>query len=329
MIRDLSEVFALNKQIVYRDFFSRNCKSADSWLRKHAGLVVRVGKSSFGFDVTGVARGEEWRFVRDLFGLSDVDDDGNSNEIKFRQSIGGLERNRVFQLNSSSLLPFLCFHSVCEHNPIVIDAGCEKLRFTRVRFEVKNTLPEMGTTYAQSHVDVVLEGSEDVLFLESKFFEYVRDCGKGSVNVSGLKYRPFLIPLFGEKLNKRICMADDELLCDDEGRLLKLRFSSGRPHYLQGIVQMLWHYYGIQGTICKDVDVGDRRLHLAEILFDFKCASSSARLEDYRLLHGHLEPLLRKVGCGRRVVDIVPRILTYQDDLTVRMPDAVRGFYML
>ena len=90
----------------------------------------------------------------------------------------GQEKDKITSAYSSSLQSFLIFRKVSEDNPITVN----KIKYTKVEFEVENSV--IGY---KSSVDVKLSNDEgNVLFIESKLYEVVRDSmpkGKGKLEV--------------------------------------------------------------------------------------------------------------------------------------------------
>ena len=92
-------------------------------------------------------------------------------EDKFEQAISGdgQEIARILTLHSSSLLSLMNFWQVSESNPL-IHKGVE---YTKVYFERKNNVIPGRKP---SNIDIVLvsRDGETILFLESKFTEYLK-----------------------------------------------------------------------------------------------------------------------------------------------------------
>lgn len=97
----------------------------------------------------------------------------------------GNELSRILTLHSSSLLAFLCFSHINKDCPIKI---CDT-EYVEVLFEVKNDVidPSLGKP---SNIDVVLlnEDRSEILFLESKFTEYLNG---GRAYLSPERYEKF------------------------------------------------------------------------------------------------------------------------------------------
>lgn len=103
--------------------------------------------------------------------------------FKAATSGDGDERSKIVTLHSSSLLAFLSFFDVSNH-PITID----KRQYNEVMFEVKNNV--INNSPGKSNIDVLLMGEnrKKLLFLESKFTEYLSG---GKVTLSPHRYETF------------------------------------------------------------------------------------------------------------------------------------------
>ena len=104
---------------------------------------------------------------------------------KFVQAISGdgQEANKIMTLHSSSLASLLVFYSVSKDNPIYVMVDGKEEKFTESLFEVKNEVSDGSGNF--SNVDVVLRGDNCILYLESKFSEYL---GSGPVEVKMVDY---------------------------------------------------------------------------------------------------------------------------------------------
>ena len=92
----------------------------------------------------------------------------------------GQEKDKITSPYSSSLQSFLIFRKVSDKNPIYIN----EIPYTKVDFEVKNPV----INYPSS-IDVKLSNdNKDVLFIESKLYEVVRDSSKAGTAEIGASY---------------------------------------------------------------------------------------------------------------------------------------------
>ena len=111
------------------------------------------------FPYEGKSAGET---LKSIFHLNSMDWDRCFQEAV---SGPGNEMERIRTLHSSALLPLLCFSQVSTKRPLTYDG----IKYVQAFFEVKNKV-----FYGPSSIDVVLKSEEgDILFLESKFTEYL------------------------------------------------------------------------------------------------------------------------------------------------------------
>ena len=246
------------------------------WDNKHFEFdVIKTGKTDpsyeFGFagksfiDYVGEA-------IADNFDIKDK----KLFVEKFNMSCSGTgdEIKKITTLHSSSLCALLFFFNVSEKNKLVFD-GLEDYEFTQSFFEFKNKV--IGYP---SNIDVVLLGrniknkSKVILFLESKFSEYIT-----GINNPGTKYEIgksyFKKGSFSEPIYKSL---DKDILLKNEGD--KYFISADTPKYLEGLKQMISHYYGIRNFMRGDfykkdneclIDLQNHKADeflLGEILFD-------------------------------------------------------------
>ena len=160
----------------------------------------------------------------------------------------GNEKSRILTLHSSSLLAFLCFNDVANH-PITITISDDKTVYDEVMFEVKNNvINESGTP---SNIDVLLMGEnrKKLLFLESKFTEYLSG---GKVFLSPDRYKYFY-ELLSEKLELPFIASFDKVKHKPnkshsepfETEEYCLKTKERTSEYLGGIKQAFSHLLGI------------------------------------------------------------------------------------
>lgn len=178
----------------------------------------------------------------------------------------GNEKEKINSIYSSSLQSLLFFHNVNEHNPLKIVIGGKNLEFTKVYFEHKNKV--IG--YASS-IDVVLVNKKrQILFIESKLFEIIRDSyskdnyeqhrvvgvsylsdKEGSYNrVFGITKQNVneLINL-GINIDKNRFPYKEPLNKDDAAHIKP--FGENNYVYSEGVKQVLSHLIGIKNFIDK------------------------------------------------------------------------------
>ena len=117
--------------------------------------------------------------LKRIFGLSE----SARGLFEAATSGDGNEKPRILTRHSSSLLAFLCFNDVA-NNPIKIKGTV----YNEVMFEVKNNV--INNSPGKSNIDVLLMGEnrKKLLFLESKFTEYLSG---GKVTLSPHRYKEF------------------------------------------------------------------------------------------------------------------------------------------
>lgn len=268
--------------------------------------------------------------LKEIFGLEM--DERFKKKYDEATSGSGNEGLKIQTLHSSSLLALLVFCNVTEDNPIVIN----KIKYVDAYFEVKNKVFN-----APSNVDVVLisEDKKTVLFLESKFTEYLKT---NDYKIS-IKYWGFYKKLNFEKLPIKISLP----YLDSKGRSVfnlesRVRNKKQRQ-YCEGIKQLISHYIGINnGLVEKYAKKYELSLQpiidnagsliLGEINYSF-CESGVKYKKLYEdvaeQLNENREKLLEK-GSWRKI-QVLDSILTYQEVLQnnsgFNLPDTVKSFY--
>ena len=213
---------------------------------------------------------------------------------KFRMACSGTgdELKKITTLHSSSLCSLLFFYNV-KNTPVEID----EYRFNESYFEFKNKV--IGYP---SNVDVVLLGEnantkkKAILFLESKFSEFITGVTKGGRNFEiGKSYfneKSFSKPIYDKLFDDGILKKENEN-----------HVSAKKETYIEGIKQMISHYYGIRNFIEKkfyDEELenqkkvieyynSDCEIILGEILFDNLSENQEKNylnpyIEDYKKL---------------------------------------------
>ena len=244
------------------------------------------------------------------------------NEIKFHQATNGNghEWKRITRLHSSSLLAFLMFSQISEKHRLVVKINGRDEEFTDVRFEVKNWIENNDTH--PSNVDVVLANNTTVLFIESKFTEYL--CrGRKSADISVERYGKRFWELFNE-------FQGIQCKTDREKSTLRLISSDEESHYIEGLKQVVAHYMGLEyasrnGWFGQDREARNGRcLCFAEVLFDFKDKKSLEALNDYDTLY---QRFVEKLPV-RNDIFVCPKIMTYHDLFKgFNVEESTRQFY--
>lgn len=247
---------------------------------------------------------------------------GDAFQHKYEQAVSGngQEEQKINRLHSSALLSLLAFYSVSKENPITFELNGKEVVFTNVEFEHKNGVgkDEKGMGH-NSNMDITLydgdelKSSENVLFLESKFSEYLTLGQKK--DISNIVYGDIYRMLFNQP-------SVDKLVCErqDSGYFL-LKTNEKGNHYCEGIKQMISHYMGVLNFIrtleCPNV-------YLGCILFDFKDdtidtkveGAGISHLEDYRRVYSYLCKKLEGLSgdfAKPENLHVLNECLTYQD----------------
>jgi hypothetical protein len=264
--------------------------------------------------------------LRDIFNINDPEFCS-----KFVQAINGdgQEADKITTLHSSSLASLLIFYSVSENHPIYFDINNGIVEFTKSEFEVKNEVSSGSNNY--SNIDVVLYGKDHILYLESKFSEYLTP---KSHEVKKVDYYDDIYRRLEEYLAEaQVCLKEDN---DGKRKLCK---STRQPIYCEGLKQMISHYLGLKTEIMKGtLNDGNKKIVLGEILFDFgdlvpKCKD---RLESYQNAYKQLKDGLQACAdqdCPNQMM--ILNLMTYQSVLgmaenekfLVNLPETIRMYY--
>ena len=256
------------------------------------------------------------------------------------KSGNGNEKQKILTLHSSSLLAFLCFNDIANH-PIKIDGTV----YNEVMFEVKNNvIKESGTP---SNIDVLLMGEnrKKLLFLESKFTEYLSG---GKVTLSN-KYRDLYIKLqklnlpFNIKFINVLQESDNSHKEPDIKEEIRLYTEEKTSEYLHGIKQAFSHLLGIATGPAKKQTKGneDYTGSLLENADEIKFASivfncNNKKFDDYNNLYKSvfensdvIQETIKEVVPKRELkLSIIPQLMQYQEVFQDNyLSDKVRKFY--
>ena len=248
---------------------------------------------------------------------------GDAFQHKYEQAVSGngQEEQKINRLHSSALLSLLAFYSVSKESPITFELNGKEVVFTNVKFEHKNCV-EKDKKGPDSNMDIMLydgdtlDSSKNVLFLESKFSEYLTLGQKKDISntVYGDTYRM----LFNQP-------SVDKLVCErqDSGYFL-LKTNEKGNHYCEGIKQMISHYMGVLNFVREFREYKCPNVYLGCILFDFKDGTIDTKvegagishLEDYRRVYSYLCKKLAELSgdfAKPENLHILNECLTYQD----------------
>ena len=231
--------------------------------------IVKTGKKdpSYEFGFSGNSLIE--LIGKSIAACFDITNNQNTFIRKFKMACSGTgdELKKITTLHSSSLCALLFFFNV--DNKEIEIPGLEEYVFTESYFEFQNKV--IGYP---SNIDVVLLGKnkktnkKTILFLESKFTEYIIGIGKTIVGTSYFKPGCYSLPIY-EAVEKNSSFDFNQ----ESG------FYNPQK-YNDGLKQMISHYYGIRHFMNKEFvkdteniyknvrEYNAEEIILGEILFD-------------------------------------------------------------
>lgn len=247
--------------------------------------------------------------MKDIFNIQDP-----SFCMKFAQAISGdgQEAEKITTIHSSSLVSLLVFFGVSEKNPIRLKLGSDVNTFKRCEFEVKNEVDIDKGNY--SNIDVALYGDDVVLFLESKFSEYL---SPSPYEVKPTDYYNIMY----SRLEDDLKQAQVAIGLNKKGKQVLAR-TGKESIYCEGLKQMISHYLGVTTEIKRGrEDLAGKKVYLGEVLFDFgeKVSSASKKLTSYRRAYDCLREGLQRCAnedCAGRL-QVLP-LITYQELLGMK-----------
>lgn len=248
---------------------------------------------------------------------------GDAFQHKYEQAVSGngQEEQKINRLHSSALLSLLAFYSVSKESPITFELNGKEVVFTNVKFEHKNCV-EKDKKGPDSNMDIMLydgdtlDSSKNVLFLESKFSEYLTLGQKK--DISNTVYGDIYRMLFNQP-------SVDKLVCErQDSEYFLLKTNEKGNHYCEGIKQMISHYMGVLNFVREFREYKCPNVYLGCILFDFKDGTIDTKvegagishLEDYRRVYSYLCKKLAELSgdfAKPENLHILNECLTYQD----------------
>lgn len=237
---------------------------------------------------------------------------------KFKEvcSGSGGEGAKITTLHSSSLCALLFFYKVSDIHPFKYKIDGKNVEFNKVLFEYQNEVIEGRKP---SNVDVVLtgkdcDGKDIILFLESKFSEYLAG---GQANIAleyvnkhkeiysdpenNTKKKTFLDEIgFEFKKNKNEESFKHQIkIYNENKKVYKIGPTEGSV-YSEGIKQMISHFIGLENYLKKPYDKrslpGNAEIYLGEILFDFSFSKAEKHLNNYFCYYNKLAEELSKLN---------------------------------
>lgn len=264
---------------------------------------------------------DEFGTLKRIFGIRE------SARGLFEAATGGNgnEKQKILTLHSSSLLAFLCFNDVANH-PIIIDK-IDETAYNEVMFEVKNNV--INNSPGKSNIDVLLMGEnrKKLLFLESKFTEYLSG---GKVTLSPHRYEEFY-SMLTEKNNFRFSagyLPVNSKTDKSQKTQYSLYTDKETSLFLEGIKQAFSHLLGIATGPAKKQTKGneDYTRSLLENADEIKFASivfncDNKKFDDYKILYESvfensdlIKDTIKEVLKKRELkLTIISELLEYQD----------------
>lgn len=276
-------------------------------------------------------------YLSAMFGIND---DNWYNKFIEATTGSGNEGNRILTLHSSALLALLTFGNISQDNPVVIRGE----KYVESWFEVRNVVIPGRSP---SSIDVLLRAeSGNLLFLESKFTEYLTASGANIVSA----YKPFyerLLPLIP---NMPLQIVYPKKFQDNKTEVIGfgLKPTSARKElnglYLYGIKQCISHLIGIaNGPAVGDFSEWDRNikgktLRFGTILYKFNYPQFQIYKEFYKETIGQITPEMISASMAEQSgpyvsqIYVCPEIMTYQEIIQnsdFKLPLKVNQFYNL
>ena len=248
----------------------------------------------------------------------------------YRQATGGSgnEANKIDSVWSSSLLSLLFFYSAMENGGITLNG----IHYSKCVFEFQNPVLQNKPYYKHpSNIDCVLisDGGGKLLFIESKFIEYVRDYRYKRISESDLLSENYSRE--GEPTAEFYKWYSD--------LHKKTPFT---PHYYYGAKQMITHYSGLCNFVngCYHPNMKEDRdkneviaafengakVSLIEIIFDMGIIDQKYEKyrNDYMNLQAELHDLMQNDHFE------VLETTTYQHiiaETNVNLSDTIKKYY--
>ena len=219
----------------------------------------------------------------------------------------GYERRRINQLNSSSLLALLCFWNVSKENPITIKLNNDKVKFTKVYFEVESRVFDHN-----SSIDILLisEDNQNWLFLESKFTELLNPTNRYWLSEKYYCVYKDISEIIGFTVSDVATRQHKESGNTVDRK--EFEISNGCKRYYGGIKQMISHIIGLlQGpvdTSAPHLGAYDKELLpnviLGAILYDF----SYYDVSEYKSLYDNYVKLYEKAFSKDNSLSLISKI---------------------
>ena len=257
----------------------------------------------------------------------------------------GHEERRILTLHSSSLLSLLCFYQVSKSCPLRLypTQGLD-FKFTNVRFEKQNKLSyrykriDDKIIPHDSNMDIMLwegdyEKPDTVLFLESKFTEYLSNGAYGNISTA---YKEIFDDLGllndgNEELDMKVVEGTNKF--NQTCFILKSRKSKYTHSYLGGIKQMISHFMGACTYASEHTNT---QVYLGSVVYQFEKKIDKGKFENYKSTYQGIMQALQKLlekhnTCSN--LHLIDNLLTYNEvfskDSTYKLDEKVAQYYYL
>ncbi|MDY6398181.1 MAG: hypothetical protein SPL22_10685 [Treponema sp.] len=244
----------------------------------------------------------------------------------------GDESRKITTIHSSSLCALLFFYNITKEHPIKLIINDKIVTFGEVYFEFQNNCIDGRRP---SNIDVVLISvdGETLLFLESKFSEYITSCSK-TVEISNAYQNPKLCQI-GEKIynseNVKKLFGENSTIIENDKNSFKIK--STENIYIEGLKQMVSHYIGAVRFSKKEYkderskQFNPKNIYLGTILFDN--FSTTERLENYENLYSNFSNAINELFENSNV-SLLAKPLKYSEYVSAnsdKIDTKVREFY--
>ena len=305
---------------------NREEKILDSIELQKGEFIPPNGSKSASFVIEDNYNDRLFDFLVDRFGIVDK----ALFRKKFDQAISGdgNEAKKMTSVRSSSLCALLFFYNV-ENKPVTFDIDGQKIKFDKSYFEVKNKVFNKP-----SNMDVVLvsERNEHILFLESKFAEYLDN---SAIEISNT--------YLDNKLSKEIYKeAIDNKLIDK----INGKYKTTKDYqYVGGLKQIISHYVGLQNyknredsymrsyysdddSRLKVYDKAKWNIYFTEIVFKLK--DFETQYERYHLGSMKLFEILRKEDKDIKYLDPIDYNSLFSNKNNIEcISDKIKAYYKI
>ena len=293
---------------IYKDFFFNN-KFVQTLEIHNTIWNGKDSNNSFSLKDKNTQKEEIPNILQRTFGIKEK----NLFIKKYNEAISGdgQEWKRITTLHSSSLIALLCFYSVSKEHPLTIG----DYTYEQSYFEVKTVVHYSH----KSNMDIVLRGFNNktgkkaVLFLESKFTEYLNCSKKDDISIDAYENEYNKLTLFKNSIENIKFSKGEKYICIESVNPNEF------PIYCGGIKQMLSHYIGVCNYATEKYAehksfkyADDEEVILGEIMFNFEglITNSLKKLKNYMKVYSELA---KRINEHQSRVRMLEKIITYQE----------------